>query len=281
VITTGTTPNSLKKLGDYFYLVNSGFGGTPTIQKIDFHENTVVDSFVLPMGSNPWDITWDGSNFYVTSYTYDRVYKLSNNGDIIDSVSAGISPEGILFFNGKLYVVASYYDRNNYSTNVGYLYEFTPDLSKIDSLRLFVNPTLIVTDSEYLYIAGGDYAAGGNIYKITPDTLSILDSLGLQGTPGAFVVKNGMGYLTGYFFYPTVVNLENLSIVATYTNAPASNGFMGIDVNSDASKIYVSVASWQEQNYLWIISPESGDTSSIELGNGKGSQIVKYLEIEE
>ncbi len=281
IITTGTTPNVLKKFGEYFYLVNSGFGGIPMIQKIDYHDNTVVDSFILPVGSNPWDIAWDGSNFYVTSYTFDRVYKLNSSGDIIDSADAGVSPEGVLFFNGKLFVMATFYHRSTYQPDTGYLYEYTPDLAKIDSVKLFVNPTLIVTDSEYLYVAGGDYVNGGNIYKITPDSLFIIDSLSLDGTPGAFVVKNGKGYLTGYSYFPTVVDLSTLSVIATYTDAPANIGFMGIDVNSDASKIYVSVASWQQQNYLWIISTDSGDTSSVELGNGKGSQIVKYMEIEE
>ena len=282
VIVTGNTPNSLKKFGDYLYLVNSGFQGVPTIQKIDYHSNIVVDSFVMPQGSNPWDITWDGSNFYVTSYTYNRVYKLNSSGAIVDSADAGIAPAGITFFNGKIYVVASFYDLTTYTADTGYLYVFNTNLQKLDSLVLFVNPTLIADDGSNIIVAGGDYTTGGgNLWKISPDSLVVAGTLALTGVPGALVVKGGKAYLTGYTYYPTVVNLATMQVLNTYTNAPASMGFMGIDVNTDASKIYVAVASWTDANYLWIIDAATGDTSSVELGNAKGSQIVKYLEVEE
>ncbi len=274
VIETGDIPNSMRLFGDYFYLVNSG---SATIQKIDYRENQVVATFNLPEGSNPWDIAWDGSNFYVTSYMFDRVYKLNEGGTIVDSADAGISPMGVVFLNGYLYVVASFFNRTNYSTDTGYVYKFSPDLEKLDSLRLLENPTVIASDGEYLYIGGGSWAAGGFLVKVRPEDMSVVDTLILNSAAGDIAVSGDYGFLVGWSLPPTVVDLGTFEVDTVYEIGHENTGFMGVDVSE--TDIYVAEASWVGANYLWKIERGSGDTVSISLGDARGAQIVRYVEI--
>ncbi|GEM_PF-4930635 len=272
VIETGEIPNSIRKFGDYLYLVNSG---SATVQKIDYRENQVETTYELPQGSNPWDIAWDGNNFYVTSYMFDRVYKLTRRGEVVDSATAGISPMGITYLNGYVYVVASFYDRANYATDTGYVYRFTTDLQKIDSLRLFENPTVIASDGSYLYIAGGSWTSGGLLVKVDAHNMSVVDTVSLASAAGDIAVYEGKGYLVGWSLPPTVVDLASM-VVDTVYNIGGS-GFMGIDVSEDF--IFATQSSWMEDNYLWRIERSTGDTMSVLLGDARGAQMVRYVEI--
>ncbi len=274
VMETGEIPNSMRRFGDYFYLVNSG---SATIQKIDFRENQVMATFELPQGSNPWDIAWDGSNFYVTSWMYDRVYKLNSAGEIVDSADAGVSPMGVTFLNGYVYVVASFYDRTNFAPDTGYVYKFSTDLQKLDSLRLFENPTVIAHDGLNLYIAGGSWTSGGVLVKVNPDNLSLEGTLSLSAAAGDMAISDGFGFLVGWSLPPTVVELSSMAVDTVYQIGHSGSGFMGIDVSEDA--IYVSESNWVGANYLWKIDRETGDTVSINLGDARGAQVVRYIEI--
>ncbi len=287
VFVTGKTPNFLLSHNGKFYLVNSGYGGPPSLQVIDPRSLTVEAEAPLPNGSNPMQVAILGDNLYVTSFTLNRVYKLNASLQVVDSVQVGRAPDGILAYNGKLYVVATFYDLATYQSDTGKLYVLAPDLQVEDSLILSLNPQKIAEDSGYLYILGGDWTLGGGyLLQVDPATLTITNTANITaGVPGALDIDHHTAYITGWSI-PGIVPVELPSLqvgplVDFSTAIDSTNGVMGLDVVGDTAFVALFSNSAQVNDYLLILTLQGHILERVVLGQGKGAQIVRYYQVED
>ncbi len=282
LLVTGNTPNFLLEHEGRFYLVNSGYSAAPSLQVIDPKSLAVLEHVPLPNGSNPMQLATLDNNFYVTSFTRDLVYRLDASWHLVDSVQVGRALDGIVAYNGKLYVVATFYDLATYSSDTGKLYVLSPDLQVEDSLVLSVNPSKVVEADGYLYVLGGDWSLGGGyLLKVDPDLLSVVDSYPITaGVPGALDIEGQRAYIVGWAIPQVlVVDIGTMSLVDSLPlTVDEGNGVMDVDATSEA--VYVALFSNADAyDYLVILTPQGYELQRVPLGQGKGAQIVHYYEI--
>lgn len=280
---TGNTPNFLLEADGRFYLVNSGFSAAPSLQVIEPQGPSVMEEAPLPNGSNPMQVAELNGDFYVTSFTHNLVYRLNEHLQVTDSVAVGRAPDGILAYNGKLYVVATFYDLAAYQSDTGKLYVLTPDLQVEDSLVLSLNPSKIAEDEGYLYVLGGDWSLGGGyLLKIDPTDLSVVNSYTITaGVPGALDVENHRAYIVGWSIPQVlVVDLNTMTLVDSLSlSLDEGNGVMGVDATDEAVYVTLFSNSAEVNDYLVVLTHQGHELERIVLGQGKGAQIVYYYEL--
>ncbi len=287
VFVTGNTPNSLLATGDRFYLVNSGFTGVPSVQVVDARNLEVLREVPLPNGSNPMQMEILDQNAYVTSFTRNQVYRLDEAWNLVDSVTVGKALDGIVALDGRLYVVATFYDLATYQSDTGKLYVLTPDLEVTDSLLLSLNPSKIATDGQALYVLGGDWALGaGYLLKIDPQSLQVVNTANItQGVPGALDLEQGRAYVVGWGIPGIVVvdlaTLQVTDFVDLSEQLEPGTAPMDIDVDGDVAYVTVFSNDPEAHDALLIVTLQGHTLERVTLGAGRGAQLVHAYELEE
>lgn len=275
VIGTGTTPNYLLFSDEQGYIVNSGFGGTPSIQVFKVDNNELVATYPLPQGSNPYAVALLEEEMYITSYLFNKVYILNKNGTITDSLNVGRSPEGIISDGIKIYVACANvsFDTAGYPVyGDAYLYVIEQKSVK-DSIRVGKNAQWVQKDkNDIIVLSTGDYGMTqtGRLYII--QDMQLKDSIDVKGSPGYFVVKNSKAYIVGWSDSLKVVDLKNKQ-----TNKLALDtlgGFLGCDVDEDG-RIFVVQGDWTGQNNNLLVIENDVITKKIALGNATGASFVR------
>lgn len=277
VLTTGTTPNYLLFSDGQGYIVNSGFGGTPSIQIFNTEDNEIITTHPLPQNSNPWAVALVDKDMYVTSWTFNKVYILNENGNITDSLKVGQSPEGIISDGNKIYVACANvsYDTTGYPIyGDAYLYLIEGKSVK-DSIKVGKNAQAVQKNGdEIIVLSTGDYGItqNGRLYIIQNNTLK--DSIEIDGDPGYFVVKEDKAYIVGYSDSLKIVDLTNKEIKKLKLD---TQGFMACDQDG-TGKIFVVQGDWVAENNNLIIIENDAVVKTISLGNATGTSFVRVKE---
>ncbi|MEO0127402.1 MAG: hypothetical protein ABIL44_06610 [candidate division WOR-3 bacterium] len=275
VILTGTTPNYLLFSDERGYIVNSGFGGTPSIQVFKIENNELIATYPLPQGSNPYAVALLENEMYITSYLFNKVYILNENGTITDSLNVGRSPEGIISDSSRIYVACANvsYDTAGYPVyGDAYLYVIE-NRNVIDSIRVGKNAQWVQNNgNEIVVLSTGDYGMtqAGRLYIVQDRQLK--DSIDIGGSPGYFVVKNSKAYVVGWSDSLKVVDLKNKQV--NKISLDTLGGFMGCDVDEDG-RIFVVQGDWTGQNNNLIVIENGVITKRIPLGNATGANFVR------
>lgn len=278
VITTGTTPNYLLFADEYGYIVNSGFGGTPSIQVFSVKNNELASTYPLPQGSNPYAVALLEKDMYITSYIFNRVYILNEYGTITDSLNVGHSPEGIISDSSKIYVACANvsYDTAGYPVyGDAYLYVIEGKSVK-DSIRVGKNAQWVQRDGDNIVVLStGDYGMTqtGRLYIIQDEQLK--DSVDIGGSPGYFVVKNSKAYIVGWSDSLKIVDLKNKQGIKIALDT--LGGFMSCDIDEDG-RVFVVQGDWTGQNNNLIIIENNVIIKRIPLGNATGAGFVRVKE---
>ncbi len=275
VDTTGSVPNDILIDGNYAFIVNSGFGGKPTVMKIDLLKDSVMAYVVLPDGSNPWAVIKSQDNLFVSCSGNDRVYKLDlYTLRILDSVKVGKAPEGMADKDGRIYVACTGYNFSDYTYNDGFVYvieEGPSGLFVSDSIYAGLNTQDVVVVGDTLYaLATGDYSnVQGKIYAYEiGDSLSFLDTIKVGNNPGYLYYYNGALYLTDWFSGVCRVSLSDKEIVWMQTGTGTSR--LIVDMNGTG---FITRFSSNDANYLLVFDPERVQVyDSVFMGNSKGIQ---------
>ncbi len=278
VMETGSTPNYLFFTEEKGYIVNSGFGGSPSIQVFDPDSNVVTAVYEFNENSaNPWALTVADDGIYVTSLTFDMVYIFDETGKIVDSIKVGRAPEGIIFHDGKLYVTCTGFNVDSLG-NVVYLdsYLYIIENRKVkDSIKVGVNSQVVWTDenNRIVVLSTGNYAdITGKIYIISGS--SVMDSIDVGGFPTYFVVRGEKAYVVGPVGPLRVVDLTTKEIKEI---EPELKGLSGCDVDEEG-RIYLTKADWSTQeNFLYIIENDTL-VNTVSLGIGTGASFLKIKE---
>ena len=288
VLLAGTTPNYMFEHNALLYLVNSGFGGEPTIQTIDPVEEKVVNEITLPNGSNPMRALIvdqkNGQLLLVTSWTHHLVYVIDlTSGAIIDSIHVGKSPDGITELNNSVFVAATFYNQESYSVDTGKLYKIDSDsMVLLDSAVVGINPGTVINDGEYLYVGGGDaFAPFGYIAKYSPQTLEQVSYVDLSDAPTSILPVGDYLWVSVYSQKLYKIRKQDLSIVTQFDlsdSLPEGAGLMGMDTDNDGKTLYIAAFLWSGDNYLLIFDTSSEKlVKSVYTGPDQGTQIVKYF----
>ena len=275
VDTTGSVPNDILIDGNYAYIVNSGFGGSPSVMKIDLLRDSLVAFAIFPDGSNPWTIIKSNDNLFVSCSGNDKVYKLDiYRLRITDSIKVGKAPEGMAEKDGKIYVACTGYNFTDYSYGDGYVYvieEGPSGLRVSDSVYSGTNTQDVAIVGDTLYaLATGNYSdIQGKIYIFkVDDTLSFADTIHVGNSPGFLYYYNNALYLTDWFAGVCRVSLENGDVIWSQTGTGTSR--LIIDTNGTG---FITRFSANAANYLLIFDPERVQVyDSVFMGNSKGIQ---------
>lgn len=279
VITTGVTPNEIYETEGFAYVVNSGFGGTPSIQVIDLSTNEIVNEIQLPPGSNPWAITKSSNRFFVTLAAKNMVYVYDESFNLIDSLNIGRWPEGIIYYK-KLILVASTGLRPDYTYDTGYVYIIkNPDsVPTVDSIPVKTNPQdfAISPDGRVFVLCTGDYnTQDGWVLEIDPETPSIVDSVHIGGHPGDIAYAEETIFTSDWFNGLIAYNLK------TREDTVISTGYGTSRLFAKNGKVYLTIFSSSGMNYLLILDAlDYTIEKTIELGVGKGAQAILVYEKE-
>ncbi len=275
VDTTGSAPNDLLIDGNYAYIVNSGFGGVPTLMKIDLGRDSLIATYTFPSGSNPFGITKDENFIYVTCSKTDMLYRFDPYLRPIDSVKVGKAPEWLATKDGKVFVACTGYDFSDYTFGEGALFvvaDGPQGLFVEDSVYAGINAQDVDIIGDSLYVlATGNYAdVQGKIYIYTMQDTSLMleDSINVGNSPGYMYAHNGVLYLADWS--------AGLAQVI-----PCSGKVIWIPVGEGASRIlidynnqgYVTRFDATGNNYLLLFDPDRlVVTDSIFMGTAKGVQ---------
>ncbi|HHI03659.1 MAG: YncE family protein [candidate division Zixibacteria bacterium] len=198
VTALGVVPNQIVYHDDRLYVVNSL---SASLMVINPANNSVINEFPLPVNSNPYNIALSGNFAYVTGFASASVYKVNiNNGSIADTYTVGLSPEGLIAYDGRLYIANTAFDPDDYSYGQGSVSII--DLSNgstIDQVNIGKNPQFLAAGpGDFINIVcSGDYSTHtGMVYFLNPQNNTLIDSLSTGGNPGMLAISSdGIGYI--------------------------------------------------------------------------------------
>ena len=273
---TGIVTNNILTLGEYAnqifirenigYVVNSG---EHDIQVIDLTAETTIGSINCPNGSNPYWMTIlpDENKGYVTGLFTNQVYIFNpDTYQITGSINVGSGPEGLYFYEDKLYVCNTCYGSPNGTISV----IDTDNDTVIETIQVGNNPQFCEVDGygKLHVVCTGNYAdISGEIYIINTHDSSDYDVLEIGGSPTKIGIhNNGTVYLAdgfgqGFMAYDS----QTLEIIHPSNDLFASGGcFVRFDPNGN---IYLGDAlDWVNNGAVYIYSADEVLLNTITVG---------------
>jgi len=272
----GTTPNLIDIDGDFAYVVNSGDN---SVQKINLTTGSTVSNIYVEDSANPWYAKVKDDFLYVTGFFTNKLYKIDiNTEEIVGQVVVGQAPEGIEFYQDKIYVTCTGGYVNNYANSqVTVLAEET--LGIITTIPTSLNPQSIHLHNNKLYVmcTGNWVDVMGTVEIINPETDTITASLNIGGNIGKAAFINNHGYIsdamnTGIY----AIDTDSDTILNDSSN-PLNPG--GSTIASNGQNIAFVNASWGSNGILWYTDAnlENGQSYEVALAPSDvmfGSQVV-------
>ncbi len=204
-------PNQIVVRDSLAYVIASG---TDELQIINLKSETTVDYINTGAFSNPyWMAFYDSQYVFVTLMLTNEVAKIDVlSGLVVDEITTGISPSGIVIFNHKAFVVCSGYDFDTYTFNPSTLgiYDLS-DNSLVDEIDVGLNAQYAAVDNSgniHVVATGNYYDINGEVYIINGDSHEIISNFPVGGSPGqinigpdnvAYIAAAGWS-MAGYIF---------------------------------------------------------------------------------
>jgi len=272
VISTGATPNDILIIGDTGYIVNSGFGGTPSLQIIDLESNKEVMEIPLPVGTNPWSVCVVNNNAYITLWAVDSVLVIDlATCDRVTAIKVGTAPAGIIYYNGKIYVA-----NTGFTWGKGYepgTISIIENEQVIKTIGVGINPQNIGIDSSGILhvVCTGNYVdKQGVVYLIKAD--QVIDSIKIGGNPASIAITRQKVYLGDYSLGLLSYDATNYTIIHGATNPiKVGNGTMGLAIDSEA-RLYV--CNFSDDEVVIVDTETDSLIKKLSLGADHGPQDV-------
>lgn len=153
----GLFPNFIKIRGDRAYVINSG---TNEVQIVDLASISTIASIDLGASSNPWAMDFINDSLAAVSlWLANQVAIINvNTRQIIQHVAAGTAPEGVKYFDGKIYVANSGYNGSGYDPGTISVIDAS-SFVVLDTIAVSINPQDLDVSSQgqLVVICTGDY----------------------------------------------------------------------------------------------------------------------------
>ena len=258
ILQLGQYANQIVIQNSIAYVVNSG---VHNIQIIDLETETTLDHIQCPNGSNPyWMVIHPyGNKGYVSGLFTNTVYVVDLiEKSIVNSLSVGSAPEGMVVCDDKLFVMNSSYGSPAGSVTV---IDVNND-SVLDQIPVGNNPQFGAVDAmgRLHVVCTGNYGYGsppvwGKIYIINTTTHEVITTMEIGGSPTKIAIHpNGTAYLCdGFGLGFMAYNSIDLSIVHSASGLWASGGsFIHFDENG---KLYLGDSvDWINNGKVYIYS---------------------------
>ncbi len=255
--------------GDTAYVVNSGDNN---IQVVNLASLTDVCTIDVGIGNNPWHIAVADTLGFVTNFLTATVSVINlNECCVIDTISVGIAPEGILVHRDKVYVVNTGYSYGTYAQGTVSVIDITTRQVEA-TINVPTNPQEIASDpaGNLHVVCTGDYTSGaaGKIAVIDTDTRCIIDTVVLGGSPcGVVFTPGGIAYVVGYWGGLMSYKWTDRTILH---NADSSvidrDGFMSIVIDTTAGNLYI--CDFEQDCILSISLSDESIKETYEVGDG-------------
>jgi len=277
IIAVGVVPNRILAKGENVYVVNST---PPGITVIDIKTDQIVQTINLAEGSNPWTMAFVGANkAYVTNYVANSVSVVDlQNGNLLNTISVGLAPEGILVVDNTAYV-ANTGGFPNYSPSTVSIIDIEKD-SVTKTLVVGTNPQdlALAPDGNIHVICTGNFASiSGKVYIINPFgapdfTPAVVDSVILGGFPGDIqITKDGIAYVpdfgannSGFLYAYNVFNKEILFDAAN----PFLVGFGVMNAFYDSKTDELFINNFADDNVQLIDVANNSILQTFPFGDG-------------
>lgn len=162
LLLTGTSPSDIFIDNDEIFISNSGFGGTPLVQKFDMEGNELA-SYECSEASSPAGIAAYGDYVFAALWGSSEILVLNRQDLSMHSIiPVKDEPYTIFIYNDKLYIGTS-----GYSEPAHYVYTLNPGNMTLDSIETGNNPTYFYEYNTDIYVSctgniftgiGGDFA---------------------------------------------------------------------------------------------------------------------------
>jgi hypothetical protein len=278
VVTTGPVPNQIVYYDRFLYVVNSG---SASLQIIDPSNAQTIDEIALPINSNPLNVALYAQYAFVTGFATSQVYKIDlASRSLIDSITVGLSPAGIIVYNQKLYVTNTGFNQINYAYGQGSVSILDlPEGQLIGQMNVGKNPQALVVspDSFVNVICTGNYSTvRGRIYFIDSRSNIVTDSLITGGDPNWPCINAiGTAYVScgGWSGYGIVISYDAITrtIIRGISNPiQVGLGAMGLAMDSSGNlystgQMANAVTSFSQQGQILATYPVGSGPVSIAI----------------
>ncbi len=278
IVTLGAVPNQVVHYENELFVVNSL---SPSLMVIDPLTNEITAEMALPTNSNPWNVDVFGQYAYVTGLAANSAYKVDLiDQQLDDTWETGLSPEGVLVYEGKLFVTNTAFNPVDFSYGQGSVSVF--DLSsgnEIDRINVGKNPQNLLVGYNGLLnvICTGDYVTNfGIVYFIDRNDLTIADSLALGGSPTVAVMDAaGRAYVAagGWVDHGHVYKYDTVTrelINGSGNPITLDLGVMGVAID----ELGVLYAACQLSNTINTFMPDGQVENVFNVGSGPSSVAI-------
>jgi hypothetical protein len=251
----GLFPNYLKIHGDRAYVINSG---TNEVQIVDLASISTIASIDLGANTNPWAVDFINDSLAAVSlWLADQIAIINvNSRQIVHHVAVGISPEGVKYFEGKIYVANSGFNGAGYDPGTVTVIDASSYLV-LDTIPVSINPQDLDVSSQdrLVVICTGDYGAIKSqldIIDLGSITLDYSIILNLIAT-GVRVNSHNQCYMGTSFDGVMVYNLNSESFERDETQTLPGGSAIVFDqqenaylANFNTDSVYVFSSSHQK-----------------------------------
>ncbi|HHE38636.1 MAG TPA: T9SS type A sorting domain-containing protein [Candidatus Cloacimonetes bacterium] len=236
---------------DFIYVVNSGDN---SVQKIDLNSGETLANIPVENSSNPYDMIIHNGFAFVTGLFTSKVYKIDLSTDqVVDDIMVGNSPEGMVVYDGKLYVANTNYIYPSYNPGTVSVIDLNT-FEVIETIDVEINPQAFTVADDIIHlVCTGDYfSIFGKVCIIDPLSNSVMETIEIGGSPANITfAQNGNVYLgdgmgIGVYSY----NAETYEIIHSSQN-PFSSGGSSIAANSENIAV-VDAGNWIENSIVRI-----------------------------
>jgi hypothetical protein len=257
-------PNHLVLNNGRGYIVNSGINNISVFEMATLQ---MVNTIALPNASNPWSMDFINDSLAAVSlWMNDQLVIVNvNKNQIVETIGVGTSPEGVKYYNGKIYVANSGY--------VNYTLPYEPgSVSVIDietftntgSIPVAINPQDLDIDSQgrLLVACTGDYVTSSGQLDIVDLNLdSVVSCVNISSGISTVNVNAGdKAYLATYGFGVMVYDLISESFEISGENLLP--GGPGVDFDAEDNAYIVDFGDGQSAGALRIYTSSHQELNS-------------------
>ncbi|HWO55948.1 MAG TPA: dockerin type I domain-containing protein [bacterium] len=222
----GGCPNRVRAHDGLLLVVNSC---TDDIMVIDAASRTLLRTVAFPSGDNPWDVLVLDDSLCAVSLLVANEVAIVNYQVGVERrrFAVGTSPEGLLYYAGRLWIANSGLDFGTFEYGQGTVSIANASLTAAQvSVNVGANPQVLAVggDGEVHVLCTGNYADRvGRVYTLDRDSWLPTDSILINDYPGDLAIApDGIGYIAGGGFVDSGVVYRYDSRTHAILNGPSN-----------------------------------------------------------
>jgi type IX secretion system substrate protein len=209
--TLGLYTNQIKIRRDKGYVVNSGLN---ELQIINLQTFSTMNQIPLGTGTNPYNMDFINDSLCAVSLLFTNQVAIVNvnSGQVVQNINVGNGPEGLKYYNGKIYVTNTNFNGAGYDPGTVSVIDVS-SLTVENTISVGTNPQSADIDSNGNLIVSctGDYASVySQVDVVNLTSGSVTNSIPLNTfITSVFVNSNNKVYITTFGFGVMVYDLTS------------------------------------------------------------------------